>query len=60
MSELQPCPVCGGEMKIQTDGEYCRLICTKCPLEYGRFWFAKGQKQMLIKSWNRRVGEGEK
>lgn len=59
--ELKPCPLCGSEVKITEyiDGYY-RVSCTKCPLEFGRYWFAKGQKQLLRKAWNRRVGEGEK
>ena len=58
--ELKPCPICGAEVKIETmvDGYY-RVRCTGCPMEFGRYWFAKGQKQMLHKAWNRRVGEEE-
>ena len=56
--ELKPCPICGGAVKCVEVDNYWRVQCTKCPTEFGRYWFAKGQKQMLYKAWNRRVNDG--
>ena len=59
--ELKPCPVCGGEVKIvDMIDDYYQVRCTKCPLDFGRYWFYKNQKRMLREAWNRRVGGGEK
>ena len=63
MSELKPCPFCGGIARI-----YCRegvrVKCTKCGCETPTRndspgeWWENGKTnalEMVIKEWNRRV-----
>ena len=61
MTELKPCPFCGGEAKyIGVDTP--KIICTKCEAQItgvrsiGR---ARGHKEYLCYLWNRRAGEQE-
>ena len=57
MSELKPCPFCGGTAKVSLFlGNYC-VTCTEC---MGAISPARKQtKEEAIKAWNRRVGEQE-
>ena len=56
MSELKKCPFCGGEAKIEINtemgGTQYQVLCTKCPVTVGRYWFWK--KEEAIKAWNTR------
>lgn len=58
MSELKPCPFCGGEANIDFLGGFnvYRVRCTKCPCDMGRYWYSR--KDDAKKAWNRRK-EGE-
>lgn len=41
MSELKPCPFCGGKAhteKVQGTLVY-RVVCDKCPVTVGRYWY---------------------
>ena len=57
MSELQPCPFCGGDGEVQC-GASCRFWvqckdgCDVCP--HTRLF---DTKQEAVDVWNRRVGE---
>ena len=69
MTELKPCPFCGGEVRIEDMGNYwlisrayrsscvCRIF-----MESDQFSDSdsrKTTKDNLIKKWNRRVSEAE-
>ena len=56
MSDLKPCPFCGGEAKIrETDIGGFHVCCTNCPCDYGRYWFST--KRLAAIAWNRRAHE---
>lgn len=75
MTELKPCPFCGGKVTI-ADYDYCWSIIASgnepnvscgCRLFMESESFAKNDilakqraKEKLIKKWNRRVSEAEK
>ena len=50
MSELKPCPFCGGEVKIIPEGDYHEIICVNCQLS---MWWNTADE--LVKAWNRRA-----
>lgn len=68
MTELKPCPFCGGEAIINTIGSHKHAIatfmpdysggtfieCTKCSCA-----IAEESDDAAIKAWNRRAGEQE-
>jgi Lar family restriction alleviation protein len=59
MSELKPCPFCGGEVAILTrfsNGSYkgC-VVCMHCQVEMHPFNL---EKKGLIERWNRRAESG--
>ena len=54
MSELKPCPFCGGEattMEIQYEG--WTAMCVDCPAETSYLF----TEEEAIEAWNRRVSE---
>ena len=55
MTELKPCPFCGGEAKINLFlGNYC-VACNNC---MGAILPAKGMtEEEAVTAWNTRVGE---
>ena len=59
MTELKPCPFCGGEAIARRDETGCRYVvaCKECPVIVGNFWYT--EKTDAIKAWNRRVGEAD-
>lgn len=57
--KLRECPFCGGEAKVaKTELEGFEIRCTKCPCDFGRFWFVTEVE--AVEAWNRRAGEDGK
>lgn len=59
MSELKPCPFCGGKTLDIRKGKYMWWI-ECCNADCGTLGGVKRRKKEAIDAWNRRVGEGEK
>lgn len=68
MSELKPCPFCGGEAKVmyaQTDDgtKTISVVCQMCNTGIFRArmrpdeWNAWYKPEQAIKAWNKRAGE---
>mgnify|MGYP003303110148 CR=1 FL=1 len=62
MSELKPCPFCGGEAKWYyhgtTEGGF--VLCTKCEASTNIFDEQHNEedcKAVAFEAWNRRVGD---
>ena len=63
MTELKPCPFCGGDAEVlvlskilnSTLYEYCRCGCKECGLLFPRFCVTK---EAAIGAWNRRADNG--
>ena len=58
MSNLKPCPFCGGEAEVKRHAEISTayyVACTNCPVDVGRMWYWK--RQDAINAWNRRTTE---
>ena len=56
--QLKPCPFCGGEVSIEKNELGCWVVrCQKCPLDFGRYWYAK--KQQVKEKWNRGADNNE-
>lgn len=57
MTELKPCPFCGGEAYIGFESRFPALdngvFCTECP---AKMVFGENMDE-VIKTWNRRVNE---
>ena len=52
--KLKPCPLCNSEVTIEKNELNCWVVrCSKCPLDFGRYWYAK--KQQVKNKWNRRA-----
>ena len=52
---LTPCPICGGKVKTIQDGDgYWKIICTECPVTFGRRWF--DDEPEVVEEWNGRIG----
>ena len=54
---LRPCPLCGGEAKLQESNyfRYARVFCTKCGLSTMEYPMIENGKDKLIKLWNSRI-----
>lgn len=55
MSELKPCPFCGGEAKLEnlslvTDRAFWVVHCSKCRVSTP----CESKKERVLKIWNRR------
>ena len=50
MPEINKCPICGSEMSVFEDSIWKRLRCSRCPLDFGRYWFES--LETLISAWN--------
>jgi Lar family restriction alleviation protein len=57
MSELLPCPFCGGEAEFATDnGKSWAIVCQTCIARVGgRHYPDYAEKKEMISKWNRRV-----
>ena len=55
MFELKPCPLCGGEVILETvDGnspEECYIYCPECDFESGVY----SKPKFIVEKWNRRA-----
>lgn len=55
MTELKPCPFCGGEAILETvDGnspEECYIYCPECDFESGVY----SEPKFIVEKWNRRA-----
>ena len=56
MSELKPCPFCGGNASVRKESMWYEVCCDDCPCNVGRCWFAK--REEAIEAWNRRAEDG--
>lgn len=64
MTELKPCPFCGGNPVIKYDDQYYWIECEICYVktrelnveDYGRGM--KKTRELCIEAWNRRVENG--
>lgn len=59
MSELKPCPLCGGSMRVRTNRDWHRLVgdhAENCLLQDFEPYYAATSKdrEALISAWNRR------
>ena len=60
MTELKPCPFCGGKAKIMKMGYPHWIYCLDCGARvHGRVIGEKEGEEASIKAWNRRDGEQE-
>lgn len=58
MTELRPCPFCGGEAKlVRANNSWHKVICCKCTGSAGSWRTVT--RQEAIEAWNRRVGDGK-
>jgi len=54
MTELKPCPFCGGNSEVHvTEAEYWYVICLECGTISGIY----SSEDEAMKAWNRRVSE---
>jgi len=65
MSELKPCPFCGGtDLEVWFGGIFRPtthvIHCNTCELETGIGTDQKQSKESLVAAWNRRVKEKKK
>ena len=59
MSELKPCPFCGGEVYVlNADAKYCnpKIRCEECDGEFSLDYYASTVDD-LIAVWNRRTND---
>lgn len=52
MSELKPCPFCGGEVEIIKESHWVDVTCYECGFDMSRGSYAE-----MIEAWNRRAHE---
>lgn len=50
MPEIKKCPICGSDMTVFEENIWKRLRCSKCPLDFGRYWFEN--LATLVSAWN--------
>lgn len=62
MSELKPCPFCGGEVTIWNTGfGIVKVIeCKKCDLRFVYKWSVAGSNHELAEIWNKRSEDSER
>ena len=63
MSELKPCPFCGGGAQLDHDrvgvGVYSKVRCIKCYCSTKKFGISTkvSSDELAVEAWNKRVGE---
>lgn len=62
MSELKPCPFCGGEATVfikdwDNRADEYKIVCMKCGVQQEEF---RHEKAKAIEAWNRRVTDDAK
>lgn len=59
MTELKPCPFCGGKVelrpKMDKDDETYFILCTQCFMWFEKFAYRARSEKAIIEEWNRRV-----
>ena len=59
MSELKPCPFCGGAAKLEKMGWPHHVFCTECFAKVtGRGTDKEGEQDAIMR-WNRRANDDE-
>ena len=57
MTELKPCPFCGGKAEIKDGGDGCHKIECENDCIAGNNHLWRKNLDFLIEAWNTRVGE---
>lgn len=61
MSDLKPCPFCGGEVELRDkfDGadETSFILCIKCHMWFEKFIWRGCDHADIIEEWNQRMSE---
>lgn len=60
MTELKPCPFCGGKAEFRYLKYASYIFCSRCHVLVGvDFCFSESQdeEKIVTEAWNRRVGE---
>ena len=55
MSDLKPCPFCGGKAKLEDMGYPHHVYCTGCGARVQGKGFAEEGEKDAIETWNKRV-----
>lgn len=53
MSELKPCPFCGGEAKFHIYGRSCNVVCLRCQI--GTRLEHIDEYEVAVEAWNTRT-----
>ena len=53
MSELKPCPFCGGEAEFSIFDNICNVVCKECRI--GTRYEHVSEHEKAVKAWNRRA-----
>ncbi len=59
MEQLKPCPFCGEEPAVDTDGSLVWIYCYHCDARGPRVQRGRWAKKKVAEAWNRRVSDGE-
>ncbi len=60
MTELKPCPFCGGKAKLRYSMPFSWVECTKCnaSIDYKDRYEMRDGEQKAVDMWNMRVNNG--
>lgn len=65
MSDLKPCPVCGGKAQLDHDqvgfNLYSKVRCVNCHCSTKKFGISTkvSSDELAIEAWNKRVGDSD-